>query len=77
MIIGIQIILWATSGLVMAARPLDEVWGTTLRQDAAALQMPAGLPALTGGEKLELGSLLSLSVVLTGPLFTIRHFWRR
>ena len=61
-IIGIQIILWVASGLVMVVRPLDEVRGTTLRQEPPALSVPAGLPALTGVEKLELGSLLGKPV---------------
>ena len=63
-IIGVQIIASVASGLVMVVRPMDEVRGTTLRRDAAALQMPVGLPALTGVEKL-------------GALLTVRHFWRR
>lgn len=62
MIIGIQIILWVASGLVMVVRPLDEVRGTTLRRETAALSVPAGLPALTGVEKLELGTLLGRPV---------------
>lgn len=61
-IVGIQIILWVASGLVMVARPLDEVRGTTLRREASALTMPAGLPALTGVEKLELGQLFGRPV---------------
>jgi hypothetical protein len=61
-IVGIQIILWVASGLVMVARPLDEVRGTTLRREPAALNLPAGLPALTGVEKLELGNLLGKPV---------------
>jgi hypothetical protein len=61
-IIGIQIILWVASGLVMVVRPLDEVRGTTLRREPAALSMPAGLPALAGVEKLELGQLLGRPV---------------
>jgi hypothetical protein len=61
-IIGIQIILWVASGLVMVVRPLDEVRGTTLRREAPALSVPAGLPALQGVEKLELGQLLGRPV---------------
>ena len=61
-IVGIQIILWVVSGLVMVARPLDVVRGTSLRQDPPALVMPAGLPALAGVEKLELGKLLGRPV---------------
>lgn len=61
-IIGIQIILWVASGLVMVARPLDEVRGTTLRRDPTALSVPAGLPALQGVEKLELGQFLGRPV---------------
>lgn len=61
-IIGIQIILWVASGLVMVLRPLDEVRGTTLRREAPALGVPAGLPALQGVEKLELGQLLGRPV---------------
>ena len=60
--VGIQIILWVVSGLVMVARPLEEVRGTTLRKEPAALSVPAGLPALQGVEKLELGSLLGKPV---------------
>lgn len=62
-IIGIQIILWVASGLVMVARPLDEVRGTTLRRDMpATLAMPAQLPALSSVETLELGQLLGKPV---------------
>lgn len=61
-IIGVQIILWVASGLVMVVRPLDEVRGTTLRREPAALSVPAGLPALQGVEKLELGQLLGKPV---------------
>lgn len=61
-IIGIQIILWVASGLVMVVRPLDEVRGTTLRRDMPTLIVPAGLPALQGVEKLELGLLLGKPV---------------
>jgi hypothetical protein len=61
-IVGMQIILWVASGLVMVARPLDEVRGTSLRRDPPALRVPEGLPALTGVEKLELGSLLGKPV---------------
>lgn len=62
-IVGIQIILWVASGLVMVVRPLDEVRGTTLRRGApAALVVPAELPALKGVERLELGRLLGKPV---------------
>jgi hypothetical protein len=61
-IVGIQIILWVASGLVMVARPLDEVRGTTLRRDPPTLSLPAGLPALQGVEQLELGTLLGTPV---------------
>jgi hypothetical protein len=61
-VIGIQIILWVASGLVMVVRPLDQVRGTTLRNEPPALGVPAGLPAMTGLEKLELGQLLGRPV---------------
>lgn len=62
-IIGIQIILWVASGLVMVSRPMDAVRGTDLRRQApASLAMPAQLPALTGVERLELGQLLGRPV---------------
>ena len=62
-IIGIQIILWVASGLVMVARPMDAVRGTDLRREGpVTLAMPAGLPALKGVEKLELGQLLGKPV---------------
>ncbi|WP_310474197.1 PepSY domain-containing protein [Sandarakinorhabdus sp.] len=61
-IVGIQIILWVASGLVMVIRPLDEVRGTTLRRDPPALSLPVGLPPLVGVEKLELGQLLGKPV---------------
>ncbi len=65
-IAGVQIILWVASGLVMVARPLDVVRGTTLRKDAVTLGAPAGLPGelggLTGLAKLELGDVLGKPV---------------
>ncbi len=61
-IVGIQIIMWVVSGLVMVLRPLDEVRGTTLRREPVALVVPAGLPALKDVEKLELGQLLGKPV---------------
>ncbi|WP_156255062.1 PepSY domain-containing protein [Sandarakinorhabdus oryzae] len=62
-IVGLQIILWVASGLVMVARPLDEVRGTNLRRDLpTSLAMPAQLPTLTGVERLELGQLLGKPV---------------
>lgn len=61
-IVGIQIILWVVSGLVMVARPLDEVRGTTLRREPTALAVPARLPTLQGVETLELGQLLGKPV---------------
>ena len=62
-IVGIQIILWVASGLVMVARPMDTVRGTDLRKTApTSLAMPARLPALAGVEKLELGQLLGRPV---------------
>lgn len=65
-IVGVQIILWVASGLVMVARPLDVVRGTTLRKDSPSLSAPAGLPGelghLTGIEKLELGDVLGKPV---------------
>lgn len=62
-IIGIQIILWVASGLVMVARPMDAVRGTDLRRDMpVTLAMPAGLPGLKAVEKLELGQLLGKPV---------------
>jgi hypothetical protein len=61
-IVGIQIILWVASGLVMVVRPLEVVRGDDVRRDKPALVVPAGLPALTGVEKLELGQLLGKPV---------------
>uniref|UniRef100_UPI00333E7913 hypothetical protein n=1 Tax=Sandarakinorhabdus sp. TaxID=1916663 RepID=UPI00333E7913 len=59
---GIQIILWVASGLVMVARPMDVVRGTTLREAPVGMVMPAALPALKDVEKLELGQLLGKPV---------------
>lgn len=61
-IVGVQIILWVASGLVMVARPIEEVRGTTLRREPPPLTLPAGVPALKGVERLELGSLLGRPV---------------
>lgn len=65
-IIGIQIILWVASGLIMVVRPLEVVRGDDVRRERPALPMPAGLPAglpaLQGVEKLELGQLLGRPV---------------
>lgn len=62
LIVGIQIILWVASGLVMVARPIEEVRGTNLRREPVALVVPAGLPTIGPVEHLELGNLLGRPV---------------
>ena len=61
-IVGIQIVLWTVSGLVMVLRPMDEVRGTNLRRSAPALVVPVGLPAFEGAQKLELANVLGKPV---------------
>ena len=41
-LVGVPLILWTLSGLVMVARPIDEVHGDYLRIEAA--QQPLALP---------------------------------
>jgi hypothetical protein len=47
-LVAIPLLLWTASGLLMVARPIDEVRGEHLRIKAAELPVPAGLtPALS------------------------------
>ena len=39
---GVPLLLWCVSGLVMVARPIEEVRGATLRRDIAPSALPAG-----------------------------------
>ncbi len=41
---GIPILMWTITGLVMVAKPIDEVRGNHLRKEAAAELLPAGNP---------------------------------
>lgn len=40
---GVPLLFWTVSGLVMVARPIDEVRGEHLRRDAAPTALPAGM----------------------------------
>lgn len=42
---GVPILLWTVSGLVMVARPIEEVRGEHLRRDLVSEQLPPGRPA--------------------------------
>lgn len=65
-IVGVQIILWTVSGLVMVLRPIDEVRGTDQKRTPPPLAVPAGLPGSLAGrgdiEKLELATVLDRPV---------------
>lgn len=39
---GVPLLLWTLSGLVMVAKPIEEVRGTHLRREIAPVAMPAG-----------------------------------
>ena len=65
LVIGVQVLVWVISGLVMVARPIEEVRGTDLRRAAPALLLPRGEGALaraTAGlttiERIELANVL-------------------
>jgi hypothetical protein len=42
---GVPLLLWCASGLVMVAKPIEEVRGNYLRRDLPAEALPAGNPA--------------------------------
>lgn len=42
---GVPLVLWCVSGLVMVARPIEEVRGTELRREFAPAALPPGNPA--------------------------------
>lgn len=42
---GVPLLLWCVSGLVMVAKPIEEVRGNTLRRDLPVQPLPAGNPA--------------------------------
>lgn len=39
---GIPLVLWCASGLIMVARPIEEVRGTTLKRELASATLPMG-----------------------------------
>lgn len=42
---GVPLLLWCVSGLVMVAKPIEEVRGATLRRDLPVQALPPGNPA--------------------------------
>ncbi|MCC7393536.1 MAG: PepSY domain-containing protein [Sphingomonadaceae bacterium] len=69
-IAGLPLLLWALSGLVMVARPIEEVRATDLRADPRPLQL-AGVPVppLLNGRAVE---ALTLVQRVDGPVWQVR-----
>ena len=69
-LIGVPFLLWALSGLVMVAKPIDEVRGTALLKDAPplALTAPPVAPNLAGRAVKS----LTLEPRVAGPRWVIR-----
>ena len=69
-LIGVPFLLWALSGLVMVARPIDEVRGTALLKDALPLTLtaPPVAPNLVGRAVKS----LALEPRVAGPRWVIR-----
>lgn len=65
LVVGLQLLVWVISGLVMVARPIEAVRGADMRKAAPALLLPSGDDALalaTAGlsaiERVELANVL-------------------
>jgi hypothetical protein len=69
-LVGVPMLLWTLSGVVMVARPIEEVRGSNLigEPGTVALAAPPALPNLAG---LKL-SRLSLEPRATGPRWVVR-----
>lgn len=68
---GVPLVLWCLSGLVMVARPIEEVRGTDLRRDLAPAALPAGtdiavrLPADSTRPVVSVATRVELGRVIT------------
>ena len=69
LVIGLQLLVWVVSGLIMVARPIEEVRGTDMRRVAPALVLPRGEGALARAtadlpaiERVELANVLGRPV---------------
>jgi hypothetical protein len=69
-LIGVPLILWAASGLFMAARPIDEVRGTGLRSEPLALQAIRPVAPVLDGRATE---KLTLEQRADGPVWIIQY----
>lgn len=69
-IVGIPILLWVLTGLVMVARPIEEVRGTHLLAEAPPVRLESA-PVLPPVEGVPLASL-SLQQGATGPRWVAR-----
>ena len=69
-IVGVPMLFWTLSGVVMVARPIDEVRGTALLADPAALRL-AAVPVAprTAGRALK---TLTLESRVAGPRWVLR-----
>ncbi len=79
---GVPLLLWCVSGLVMVARPIEEVRGTTLRRDAAPQALPAGttlaipLPAASRGRVTGAATKVEDGRIVTRLTFADGGVWR-
>ena len=69
-IVGLPILFWVVSGLIMIVKPIDEVRGRDLLAPPMALTLPAGakLPPIEG----LLVSKISLEQTASGPRWIVR-----
>lgn len=69
-LIGVPMLLWTVSGLVMVARPIEQVRGTALLRDPAPISLAAPVVApRVEGRKV---ALLTLEPRAAGPRWVVR-----
>lgn len=69
-LIGLPMLFWTVSGLVMVARPIEEVRGTALLRDPAPISLTA--PVITPRIEGRKVTLLTLEPRAAGPRWVVR-----
>ena len=70
-LIGVPLIMWTLTGLLMVSRPIEEVRGTHLRQDIPQAPLPANAAIAADLSQLE-KPVKSLSIAMEGSLAITR-----
>ena len=74
-LVGVPIVMWMVTGLVMVARPIDEVRGNHLRKPVAEVALPADTNIAISLPRSDDGPVRSVSTAMRGdqPITSIEY----